>query len=260
LENDYEIYRLVVLAWGELLEVRDKASELLARHQGILHIQRLQLNRVYLNFVATAKASIEHMGISLGRRFGKDSSQRKEFERVINAAYDSSSAYRLLDKLRNYVIHYALPIRGIHSSTFQATRESEPENTLRVVFSREVFLAAEFWSARVRADLKAGPAEIDAIATGQEYYLSVLAIADARFSYDHADAAAAVVVIERYENELRAPLHVWIALVPDEFGSHTGEIRLRPIPRGFCAAVRDAVAANTLQAMIETSLVNRQVF
>jgi hypothetical protein len=260
-QNEYEIYQLVVLAWGEFMEVRDKASELLSRHTGILHVQRLQLNRVCLNFIATAKASIEHMATSLSHRHGADSKELQEFEGATNAAYDSSFAYRLLDKLRNYVIHYALPIRGIHSSTFRESAEAEGANILRVVFSRDALLnARSFWTKKVREDLEAAPAEIDVMATCEEYYLSVLALGDVRFSIDRTEIAVAIAVIEKYEQELSAPPAAWLCLVPDNFGSHTGELKLRPLPRGFCASVRSALAANTLQAMVETSVANRQQF
>lgn len=260
-QHESEIFQLVVLGWGEFQEVLQTASDNLGKRTGIIHIEKLRLNRVLLNLIASTKAFVDHTTCILSRRYGSESEQAKRFDRARRVTYDSSFAYRFYDKLRNYVIHQELPITGLHSTTTQDSPEAAPRNELRVTLSRDRLLEArDAWSAKVRSDIEAAAAEIDVPSTCQDLLTSVLSLADVRFAIERAKVESAVFILEALENELTAERETIICIVPDNFGNHSAGLKVRPIPRGLVAALRSALAEESLMGMVEASLKNPTMF
>lgn len=78
-----------------------------------------EINRLLLNFLASARIYLDHTETRLKRRYGKQSKQVKRFKLATSSAYDGLFIYRFFYKLRNYVQHCgtAIKVTSIFSSS-----------------------------------------------------------------------------------------------------------------------------------------------
>jgi hypothetical protein len=77
------------------------------------HLEKINYNRVLLNLLSTARLYVDHTHCNLVRLCQGDRALARIIEKHFSAEYDVSPAYRLLDALRNYSQHRALPIHGM---------------------------------------------------------------------------------------------------------------------------------------------------
>ena len=74
---------------------------------------RMNLNRLFNNFVSSFKGMLEHSEKKIRRDYGTDTQELVEFKAWSAENYDKYFSYRLLIRLRNYTMHYgqALSLR-----------------------------------------------------------------------------------------------------------------------------------------------------
>ncbi len=70
----------------------------------------LELNRLFLNFLASVRQFLDHTETRIKRRYANHPSVLSAFESETRKAFDSSFAYRFLYKLRNFGLHCGAPI------------------------------------------------------------------------------------------------------------------------------------------------------
>ncbi len=66
----------------------------------------LEINRHFLNYLASQNAYLDHSLKYLNNHFGDNSNQFLGFKTLTKNFFDNKFAYRLLYNLRNYSIHY----------------------------------------------------------------------------------------------------------------------------------------------------------
>jgi hypothetical protein len=260
-QHEYEIYHLVVLAWGELQEVRDRIVQRVANGTAKLDLEKLLLNRVLLNFISTGKAFVDHTRFALIRRYGEDSDQFKAYDEQRCATWDDSAAYRLIDGLRNYIVHRRLPIERLTTTVTQESPTAAVQASLDVVFSRDALLDDKSWNSKIKADLRGGPEDIDALAVCEEYYFALVRLADYRFAVDRELVEGAVETIGILEAETGTGVDTGIVFVPDDFRIAPDiTFRLRRIERELARSVRSALAQRTLFGLFSDDVATKDGF
>lgn len=126
----------------------------------------LEVNRALFNYLASVRLYLDHTGARLTRRYGDDGAPTRAFKAATAHAFDSTPAYRVLYKLRNYVQHVGMPVRGL---AFSASADGGPggpgtgavTHTVAVGCDRQALLDSYDAWGKARADLEAMPATID---------------------------------------------------------------------------------------------------
>jgi hypothetical protein len=122
-----------------------------------------EINRRLLNDLSMVWSFLDLGAHRLSGRFGKDSDELAAFREATHRAYDSSFAYRFLDRLRNYAQHCGLPVGQF--GLLEAVDRDAPSGvrvTMEVQFARDQLLReSDMWNARVRKELEDGPPLID---------------------------------------------------------------------------------------------------
>lgn len=78
-----------------------------------------EINRRFLNLLASYRFYLDGSETRLKRRYGADSREANDFKRACSAAYDSSFAFRFISRFRNYAQHIGVPVGFVLlSSTF----------------------------------------------------------------------------------------------------------------------------------------------
>ena len=90
---------------------------------------RLMLNRKVLNLLSTSRMYLHHVLHLLSDKFGAESSEVHEANKSMRKQYDSVLGHRVMEALRNYVQHRAMPL---HTITYSAKRvEEQPRGKFR---------------------------------------------------------------------------------------------------------------------------------
>lgn len=115
-----------------------------------------------LNWLTATRLFLDHHLTMFSRTYGKDSPQHQRLKLATNQEYDSSPAYRVLYKLRDYTQHCGFPMDQVTST---ARNPSANDWTAQVAFTagREALLANFDWNAATRDDLAAMPERVDVL-------------------------------------------------------------------------------------------------
>ncbi len=76
----------------------------------------------------------DHTFRDLSQRFGKESRQYQSITYAANRAFDTHFGYRLIDALRNYVQHNAMPPLSITSNRQLDENDKTPREELIITF------------------------------------------------------------------------------------------------------------------------------
>lgn len=123
----------------------------------------LNVNRLILNFLSTARTFLDHTETRLKRKYGANSEELKKFETSTSEAYDNNFAYRFLYKLRNFSQHCGLPTGSITINS-SADKKGETINNLTLFLVRNDLLSEfDSWGQLVKEELKNQPETFDII-------------------------------------------------------------------------------------------------
>ena len=143
-------------------ELQNYLKSLLSPQLGDTHEEKLNLDRLLLNYLTCAYTIREHFNVSFQRRFRKDAKKQKEFSDFKDRLYKQSWGFAFFTDYRNYVQHCGLGI-GLYRRTVSKTSV-----ILKIQCDARVLLKdTSVWKAS-KLDAKKG--KIDLIDLLQEYH------------------------------------------------------------------------------------------
>lgn len=154
--DDYSPYVALLRNFIELdghIEGLDR--EFAARPAGLrtaqqIDVMMLEVNRLMMNFLASARAFLD----ITPRRLGAYATQtRLRFDAWRSVQYEASVSYRIFENLRNVSQHLDIPIRA-YSAAQMRRDDGSVEVTQQLMIDRETFIEAGI-QAPVRAELAA---------------------------------------------------------------------------------------------------------
>jgi hypothetical protein len=113
-----------------------------------------------LNWLTATRLFLDHHLTRFADVYGKDSSETARLKVAISAEYDSSVAYRVLYKLRDYTQHCGFPVDQI-TVTARDPMKDDWSAVVELTAGRDTLLSEFDWKARVRSDLQQMPERID---------------------------------------------------------------------------------------------------
>lgn len=73
----------------------------------------IQINKLTVNFAISFRIYIDHYEIKIKELAGENSKEYKKFKAISKKYFDTYFEYRFLYNLRNYIVHYKMPITKI---------------------------------------------------------------------------------------------------------------------------------------------------
>lgn len=141
-------------------------------------------NKLFISFLSFIKTFIDVVSNAISRRSPPD---LKGFQEMNSRLYDSFFGYRFFTRMRNYVIHYDMPLTTITDSV---------SSGISMRCGRENLLRFEKWNT-LRGEIERLPEEIDILPYLAEARAAVFAL------YLHALTVVADQAIEGYQSYQR---------------------------------------------------------
>ncbi|WP_318476080.1 hypothetical protein [Photobacterium leiognathi] len=120
----------------------------------------IEVNRAALNLLSSLKTFLDFSETFLRRKYGKDSSEIKEFKLAQSLQFDENFSYRFCYKLRNYAQHCGLPVGGFATKTLQIS-ETETLSKVTVFVDRDLLISNFDWGAKVKQEILEQDEKID---------------------------------------------------------------------------------------------------
>ena len=108
-------------------------------------------NKLLLAYCASVKMLVDKIESYIKHNCSKE--EFEDFKKFRSKIYDENISYRFIVRLRNYMIHYDMPITIAKVSVI---------DDCQLCFNKEELLKSDVWS-KVRDDIKKMPMEIDAL-------------------------------------------------------------------------------------------------
>ena len=135
----------------------------------------MDLNRLILNLLASARMFLDHTEYSLKGKYGKTSKEFNDFKKMCSYKYDTNFSYRFLYRLRNFAQHCGMPVGRIQFSSFQDREEGSKsyeaeysnlnllsKHTLSIFFDRNKLLESfDGWGKNVKQELESMGQDIE---------------------------------------------------------------------------------------------------
>lgn len=112
------------------------------------------MNFYFLNYLTSINTFLDHNLKFLSTRFGKDSEEKAEFEKLTSQLFDENFEYRLLYKLRNYTVHVGFSICGISSEEYRVDASMKRVSYTPCLLNDELLKNKNFLGAIVRKDIE----------------------------------------------------------------------------------------------------------
>lgn len=115
-----------------------------------------------INWLTATRLFLDHHLTLFSRTYGNNSAQHRRLKQAISVECDSSAAYRILYKLRDYTQHCGFPVDRVTST---AKDPSVDDWSARAEFTadRDRLLGSFDWNAKTREDLAEVPDRIDVL-------------------------------------------------------------------------------------------------
>lgn len=108
--------------------------------QDFFELVYVDLNRVLTNFLSSFRLFADNLQIFIRKKYGRESSQAIEFDRILKNEFDSKFEYRLIYALRNYSQHNYFPINLINLETERDQYFRVFKNSFQASFDKTKFL------------------------------------------------------------------------------------------------------------------------
>ncbi|MGW5742328.1 hypothetical protein [Amycolatopsis sp. NPDC003861] len=118
-----------------------------------------ELNASIVSFVLIWRLCIDQARHDISDRFGKDSQQLSNFTLATKQAYDEHFGYRLVEGLRNYVAHRAMPPISGNIQQSRGTQPNEVVITPTITLSKTPLLESGKMPKILKQDLEDHPEE-----------------------------------------------------------------------------------------------------
>jgi hypothetical protein len=149
--NDSQLFMIVAWNFNELGDLISAYLRAYAEKRTEVFTEmpiHLNVNRAFLNLLASIRSYLDFMDRLMNRRFGRQSAPVRRFRSRCSQEYDSNLSYRFLYKLRNYAQHKGFPIGRISLGQRPSNGEiSKPERYLDVFIVRDEILEDFDWGS-----------------------------------------------------------------------------------------------------------------
>ncbi len=205
-----ELYAMFIINFLEFNNLFKNTVEKLLRNQGAMFKKHKELeflprnaNRLFLNFLSSARTLIDHTETYLTRKYGKESYEFKKFKTKTKELFDSSFEYRFMYKLRNYAQHCGLPITNI---TYTITKDETPQKNRKIILSplfdkNDLLEKYKEWGSLVKNDFKNLPDELSVRAIINEYYKTVEILNKVFLEIERSSLTKSINFIEDFQNK-----------------------------------------------------------
>jgi hypothetical protein len=157
LREAYNEYKSVIESNARRIEARKSPMSVAEVHSQDLRAYH-QINAKLRGFLSEMTTYLNYAERYLKREYGHDSEQVKFFKARTNKEYDTSPSYRYIYQLRNYALHYDVPINDVTVKSGGRDLESGVvEQHVRVEIDRDKMLNSGFDWKKVRPDIEAFP-------------------------------------------------------------------------------------------------------
>jgi len=113
----------------------------------------VEMNRCFINYIASFKSFVEHCENKIRNSYGKESENIQKFKTFESGLYDDYFSYRFLKRLRDYSIHAAYPIARVTFDELVFDNGTVHQN-FRVLFSKDELLSSKTLNKKLGNDLK----------------------------------------------------------------------------------------------------------
>lgn len=137
----------------------------------------LETNSAFLNFLASSRTLLDHMGTNIKKSHGGQSTEFLYFKELYSREFDNNFSYKFMDKLRNFVQHCGMPPLSYTIQKRYDDKNESVTSNLIVMFPRDELLQAyDSWGKHVKPELQHQSSEFPAIPLINEYIYSLIKI------------------------------------------------------------------------------------
>lgn len=169
-----------------------------------------EASRMLMNTTFMFRAFLDHMNSLFSRKYGKNSKNLKDWEKIQSKEYDECFCYRFVYKLRNYMQHVGSP------PLLWKTRHVQDINSIEI----EAFLDKEEllsnyneWGALLKRELREDTSDINAIelmrAWGDSFYRLLRGLVSIMESQAIESAFRVAKLREKFSEEGELRLYHW---------------------------------------------------
>jgi hypothetical protein len=139
---------------------------------------RLAIDRRLTNLLSACRLYFDQIGHLLSETFGTASGEAKQVNEKRNELYDQSFAFRLMEALRNFVQHRALPIENIAFNRHRVDKDGARfwETSLVPRISAATFESHGGFKTAVLQDLKERGGSMDIRQSVREYVFHIFEV------------------------------------------------------------------------------------
>lgn len=131
-----------------------------------------ELGRLFHNFVASAKTLIDHTRALINDWY-KNTKFLQIYQTEVKNRFNKNDLSGFIQDLRNYTLHYRLPLSMARMQYKRKTENDEIEFTQKFVLQKNRLMQWKRWEDRARSYLKSAPDEIEIDSLTSIYYEEV---------------------------------------------------------------------------------------
>lgn len=157
LRDTYNDYKSVIDSTARRLEARERPMAVAEVHAQDLR-GYYQINGRLRGLLSEITTFLNYAEVYLKREYGHGSEQFKLFKMQTSKEYDASPAYRFVYQLRNYALHYDVPINGMSVEDGDLDPATGVvRKVVRTEIDRDKLLDSSFDWKKVRRDIERFP-------------------------------------------------------------------------------------------------------
>lgn len=157
LQDTYKDYRSAVESNARRLEARQhpvSVADVVTQDARAYH----QINARVRSVLSEITTFLNYAERHLKHEYGHDSDQFKMFKKQTHIEYDASPSYRFVYQLRNYALHFDVPINGMTVEDGERDPTTgRVKKIVRVELDRDKLLNSGFDWRKVRPDIEEFP-------------------------------------------------------------------------------------------------------
>jgi hypothetical protein len=138
--------------------------------------EKALLNRRLFNLLSAGRAYIDYARPSGGQLLGADSPEAALFDQQFSHYYDNEFGYRVMEAMRNHVLHRGFPIHVLEYSADLMEQQARTRFRYRVAIHTKTSYLAGHFKAAVLAELNALGGRVDVKPLARDYVHSLAII------------------------------------------------------------------------------------
>jgi len=208
--NLIDIYRVIEEFQCKILKVK------ITKSMDTQKEAYIEINRVFINFVTSLKSFVEDFLLNnfLPKIYGKNSEQVKRFRAKTNELYDSELSYKFLMRIRDFAVHYELPIYYLEVGLTPKNMSDFPESVrIEPMFVKEHLFKNKTFKSKLINDLKSYNKKFPVRPILNSIRKILDEVIESILSLDNGKYKSSANKILEFEYRFKEPNEVWYGLV-----------------------------------------------